>query len=336
MDGNPPSELFNLTIMPDNPMFEGFGLVDEPSKLGRNSLREDMSPGFGASGLGREFKPARLSKLWTRPKVKGRVAPFQDFPGISLVLPAFSARACDALRSVLELNGELLPLESEVGEYYFYNITTFSNALDTDRSEGSWCPRPTRAMSFTYFEFDRKKLSGLSIFRIYECPVMTIVTDGFVRMVYEAGLNGFRFRKIWPLPPGTNWQLEAKKKDQKQRTITQKLKKQTLVVILPLNAKKPSAVQKKKIKRLEDELDAQLVVTGLDAPYFGSYEGSDTVDNEFRIFISCPDVEALVRKLSLWLNSLNWEAPVHLMKRFGEMRDADAREELIAIESRNS
>ena len=123
--------------------------------------------------------------------------------------------------------------------------------------------------------------------------------------------------------------MEALKKEKKKRTITRQLKKHTLVVILPLSGKKPTAAEKKKIKALENELDAQLMVTSLDAPFFGSYEGSDNVNNEYRIFITCPDVNALVQKLHPWLQALGWSGPVHVMKRFGEMHDVEAPEELL-------
>jgi hypothetical protein len=38
----------------------------------------------------------------------GRVAEFNDYPGVDMVLPAFSERAVKSLGSLLEPNGELL------------------------------------------------------------------------------------------------------------------------------------------------------------------------------------------------------------------------------------
>ena len=48
-----------------------------------------------------------------------------------------------------------------------------------------------------------------------------------------------------------------------------------------------------------DEIDALLYVptAKLDSPYSGSLEGDDKVEGEVRLFLSCPDADALVEKL---------------------------------------
>jgi hypothetical protein len=232
------------------------------------------------------------------------------------------------LADLLEPNGELLPLESEKGEYYFYNITTVVDALNVKKSDCCfWCDPPTYALDIDYFAFHEEKLAGLSIFRIIDYPILAIVTDQFVRRVREAGLNGFDFPKIWPFPRGVNWRMEAKKqrrKTQKRR----KLKDNTLVIMLSLAGNKPNAKEKKCIKRLENDLDVQLAVPSLDAPYFGSYEGSDTVEGEFRMFLSCPDADALEQKLLPWLEAIDWPTEIYVMRRYGDMYDPDVPEEM--------
>lgn len=323
-----PKELFELEIVTDNPLFEGFAIVSAPSMLGRRNIEADITPGFRTSKEQRTWKVPRLSKVWKPPKVVGRVQPYQDFPGVDMILPAFSRRACDALRDFLEPNGELLPLESEVGEYYYYNITTVVDALDIKKSKCKfWCDPPTTAVSIDYFAFHEKKLAGRSVFRIIERPIMTIVTDQFVKRVHEAGLNGFQFNKIWPFPPGVNWERQAVK--QRRKTLkAQKFRDNTLVIMLSLAGAKPKAKEKKYIKSLEDDLNAQLTVTTLDAPYFGSYEGSDIVDGEFRMFLTCPDADALERKLLPWLQAIDWPTEIYVMRRYGDMDDPDVPEEI--------
>jgi hypothetical protein len=313
-------------------MFEGFGMKDGPSLLGRKNRRQDMGPGYEASETNRLWKPARLAKVWKPLRVEGRVQPYQDFPGISMTLPAFSRRAGDALKDFLKPNGELLPLISDRGEYYFYNITTVIDALDVAKSKCTfWCDPPTTAVDIDYFAFHKRKLVGASIFRIIEMPIYTIVTQAFVERVNELGLNGFHFIKIWPFPPRTHWRDAAKRKDRTRKIAERGLKQHTLVVVLPLAGKKPSPAERKRIKRLEDDLDAQLAIRSLTAPFFGIYEGSDNLNNEFRLFASCPDVKKLVQKLRPWLEALDWGRRVRIVMRFGEMYDEDSKEETVEI-----
>jgi hypothetical protein len=82
---------------------------------------------------------------------------------------------------------------------------------------------------------------------------------------------------------------------------------------------------------MEEELDSQLAVAALDAPYFGSYEGHDIVEREYRMFLSCPDADALAKKLLPWLKKLHWPGKSHVLKRYGEMYNDKAKEKRVEI-----
>lgn len=329
--GRIPNELFLLDKVADNPLFEGFAVEEGPSQLGRNSLDDDLTPGFGVSESIRKWKQNCLSESWKPPRVVGRVGSYNDFPGIDMVLPAFSRRACYTLRNMLEPNGELLPVKSEVGEYFFYNITTIvDGALDLKTSKCTfWCDPPTTAVDIEYFAFHREKIEGLSIFRICERPMDTIVSDYFVHRVQEARLNGFSFEKIWPLRPGVDWRMEAKKARPRN---ADRLSAQTVGVLIPLSGSKPSATEKPKIEKLENEVDALLAVASLDAPYFARYEGFDIVNDEYRMFFTCPDADALVKKLEPWLAKIDCPG-ARLMRRYGSMLDPKARKKVSRIQT---
>jgi len=333
MSNEIPQELYDLQPVVDNPLFEGFALTDAAtSLLGRESLVDDMTPGYGVSESERRWSQIRLRDVWRPPRVIGRVASFNDYPCIDLLYPAFSKRACDALHDFLAPNGELLPVESDVGQqYFFYNITTIVDALDVDRSECEfWCEPPTTAVAIDYFAFHRDRLAGLSIFRIHEWTAGIIVSNQFADRVEECGLRGFEFVKLWPHERGIDWRMEGKKRSG-ERVGPKNPKRHTLVLILPLRRAKPNAKEARTIKRLEDELDAHLAVPSLDLPYFGSYEGSETVNAEFRMFLSCPDVDALEKKLRPWLSRLEWRVTAYAVKRYGTMHDEDASESMIEI-----
>lgn len=318
--------LFELRVITENPLFEGFALSDAPSLLGRNELVDDLTPAYGIIDYKIKWSPVKLKRKWRVPAVEGRVAPFNDYPGINMMYPAFSSRACVALKEFLEPNGELLPLKSKIGDYYFYNITTISDALDVQKSDCEYAP-----MGIEHFEFVQSKLMGLSIFRLYEWPMGIIVTKEFIDRVYECGLNGFQFSKLWPYSKGTNWHIASKKGNKPQVIITRKLKQNTLVLFLQLKQSKPNSVEKKKLKKLEAELDAQLMINSLESAFFGSYEGCDLLNHEYRLFLSCPDADRLRTKLGPWLNQIDWLDEVYVMSRYGNMYDEDAEEELEKI-----
>jgi hypothetical protein len=328
------SEVFDLSTICDNPIFEGFAFevppYKSPSLLGRETLEDDIEPGFGISNTERMWSPPRLKGKWHSPRVVGRVVPFNDYPCANTTYPVFSRRACESLREFLLPNGELLPVKSERGEFYFYNLTTVVDALDVERSRCNfWPSRPMTAFSVEHFEFHASRLKGLSIFRIIDWPQVTLVSREFVDRVHDQGLNGFRFRKVWPLAQGENWRMQDR--GSVERKTAKSLAQHTLVIIFRLAGRKPARAESKLIKQIEDELDAQLVIQYHNARFFGSYDGIDTVEGEMRLFVMCPDVDALVQKLLPWLRNLDWPRNVYLMKRYGEMYDEAAKEELIEL-----
>jgi hypothetical protein len=328
------SEVFDLSTICHNPIFEGFAFeippYKSPSLLGRETLEDDIEPGFGISNTERMWSPPRLKGKWHSPRVVGRVVPFNDYPCANTTYPVFSRRACESLREFLLPNGELLPVKSERGEFYFYNLTTVVDTLDVERSRCNfWPSRPMTAFSVEHFEFHASRLKGLSIFRIIDWPQVTLVSREFVDRVHDQGLNGFRFRKVWPLAQGENWRMQDR--GSVERKTAKSLAQHTLVIIFRLAGRKPARAESKLIKQIEDELDAQLVIQYHNARFFGSYDGIDTVEGEIRLFVMCPDVDALVQKLLPWLRNLDWPRNVYLMKRYGEMYDEAAKEELIEL-----
>ena len=240
-----------------------------------------------------------------------------------MIFPAFSRRACDALRDLLEPNGELLPLDSKAGEYYFYNITTVIDALDLEKSRCAfWCDTPTTAVDIEFFAFHEERLSGTAIFRIIEQPIYTLVTKMFIDRVGDCELNGFHFEKVWPFPEGVNWRLEAR---QLQRSNPHHLKRQSVLIQLMLSGRGPKPDELARFAALGDETDALLALDSLDSPYFGRYEGHEIARGEIRMFLSCPTAEALAAKLLPLLGRLNWKGKIFLTKRDGEVQDVEAK-----------
>ncbi len=123
--------------------------------------------------------------------------PLSDFPNLGSV-PAFSQRAVDHLRPLLEPNGELLPLLSTVGSFYLYNVTTVVDALDEDRSRITRFKSTGRIMQIDQYVFRPERLNALMIFKIPQLPSGdSLVTEPFRQAVVSAGLSGLEFRPVW-------------------------------------------------------------------------------------------------------------------------------------------
>ncbi|TWT91698.1 hypothetical protein Pla100_51400 [Neorhodopirellula pilleata] len=121
--------VYELTYFADDPRFSGFEFPeDAPSLIGRESIARDFDPELHGEF---DWRPVSLAKVWVPQRVVGGVEPYNDYPRVGM-LPAFSRRAVDALRVELDANGEILPVQSKVGEYFVYNVLTKSLALDVD------------------------------------------------------------------------------------------------------------------------------------------------------------------------------------------------------------
>jgi hypothetical protein len=146
--------------------------------------------------------------LWNAPQVSGNVPEYHDSPGLSLIFPAFSDRACEALSDMLLNGGELLPLATSKGSYFLFHVTRFIDAVDRQQSVCSFLRSdPARVVDIQEYSVDENKVGDAHIFRAYDLPINVLVTEQFVERVMKSGLVGFQFTKIWPLPKGTKWRM---------------------------------------------------------------------------------------------------------------------------------
>jgi hypothetical protein len=149
-----------------------------------------------------KFDGTPVGESWTPLRVEipadEHNLPPSDFPALGYI-PAFSDRAVDSLRQILDANGEVLPLECEQGDYFAYNVTSLSDALDEAASDVERFETDGRIMEIDRYEFRPDALEGLTIFKLSVTPDRyEYVTDQFVTSVRDAGLVGFKFdRKVW-------------------------------------------------------------------------------------------------------------------------------------------
>ncbi|QDT64553.1 imm11 family protein [Calycomorphotria hydatis] len=322
------TKIYKLECVCDNPLYEGWAFEGAPaSVLGRVDLDDDFFPDDEAN---RDWKKLPLSDKWKPPRVIGRVREYNDYPCINFNIPAVSEKAVNCIGDILRSNGELLPVESPFGKYYAYNLLTVCDCLDLKNSRYEDISRECDYKEIEQFNFVKSKVGGLTIFHIPEDPSMVLVTSKFVDVIRSHGLNGFYFIPLWPVTENTNWQTEESKRRKVERDLRKQnnldLKAHTLVICMGTNNERTLRKKKSAVREYMNLIDAILYDPSGDKPYFGHLEGDECVDGETRLFISCPDVEILYKKLEQFLATMNWEGRVLVYLRYGEMYDAEAKE----------
>ena len=152
------------------------------------------------------FDGRSILPSWPQPVVEvlrdkkfNRNLPPGDFPSLFLPgVPVFSLRAVSVLRSILQENGETLPLSCGEGEYFAFNVTTFIDALDESNSEIERFESSGRIMRVLKFAFFPDMLREAAIFKIPQFRrTQVYVTDQFRNIVVNNHLIGFVFVKVW-------------------------------------------------------------------------------------------------------------------------------------------
>jgi hypothetical protein len=325
--------IYRLDSISDNPKYEGFGMGEQPSLLGKRDRYEDLVWDFDSTRG--EWVAPQLAKIWQPLRVLGRVRPYNDFPCV-MIYPAFSQRAVDVLQDILSANGELLPLVTSVGSYYLYNCNTIADIIDFDKSKISYMNQNT-IMEIDYLQVHQDRLVNLSIFTMRKWPGCCFVTDVVARRIREAKLEGFEFRKIWPLPSHIPYWLHKKHPECRDELTAQPnpearpIKGNAVVLRLALEGEEPSKAERSRFEEIADELDAMLVTKHLNSKYFGNLEITEFVPGEARYFFSCPDADDLAKKLKPWVKALKWPGEKWLLKRYGEFVDTEATEEAVKL-----
>ena len=326
-----PSSIFVLEPNLNDPRFHGFVWPDAPSLLGLKEIFFDFKV---ENGDKLTWQPRRLQSVWKPLKVRGPVNAFNDYPCLELVTPVFSRRAVDALGSMLSDHGELLPLITDIGEYFAYVCLAKLDVLDLKKSRVLRPSEPgSTAFDIEYFAFRKKQLPDESIFRVPEHPGIYLVSEAFQKRAEEAALNGMTFITVWPLPENSDWGMEEAARRKKSKTV--KLVGESLILRLRLKKPKPSPNEKRLASDIEQSLRSTLKVDSLKERYWGSFEVAEFEDGEYRIFCSCPDVDQLAGHLSDWLESVPWENDFDIVKRYGNLFDKKAKEKRIQIRSAN-
>ncbi|WP_442511338.1 imm11 family protein [Novipirellula sp. SH528] len=319
----------------NDPTYEGFGFGDAPSLTTPHRRVYDFTHFYPTKF---NYTIPSLKRKWDNPVLdeQDKVAPFNDFPCCDFYVPVFSARAVDVLREFLAPNGELLPVRTSRGQYMAYQTRAIAEGiLNVSRTVGDLRDNVPLFSDITKYAFYKSKLGGLTIFRVREDPSPVLVTNAFKDAVERNGLNGFNLIRVWPHP--TPREAAAEKQKRKQRSkikINGKMRgrqEKTIILILPLKDKAPSASEQKAIDRLRAILNERLVLKHPGDEYYGSTEGYELSKRRYRLLISCPDADWLLGHLARSIRGINWGVPITVAIRDSEFWDSGAPESVIDL-----
>ncbi len=173
-------------------------LSDEAA--GENMAANGWGPGVGWGFNGRvygeAFVPPRLTPLFDR-QHRGMVVSDCPMWGDTSA-PLLSRRAVEALRDMLEPNGELLPVICDYEEFWIFNTTRLLDALDEAESELRRFPSSGRIMKIERYELLADQLGECPIFKLtLDAHGRALVTKEFIDRVNQSALVGFSFCPIW-------------------------------------------------------------------------------------------------------------------------------------------
>lgn len=193
-------EIFAVRPVLDNPFFNGL-VMDGAQRL------ESWPPDWPEKY--QTWEVARLQRQWKFPVVAGDVEAYNDYPCVNLLFPAFSRRAVARLGETLTGNGELLLLNHTAGAFYFFNCTRLENCLDLEKTPLEKSGKGFYSKLEALF-FDPDRIRDLTVFKVRTQPSRLFCTTRFVEQVTSAGLQGFSFLKVWPIPKGSSFTRERR------------------------------------------------------------------------------------------------------------------------------
>lgn len=162
-----------------------------------NTVQEDDYEAF------LQFDGQPLASMW-KPIAVRRVRADErqafnasDFPWLGSHALIMRRSAVDALRDILDANGEVLPLSTDDGVELSVLNVRIVEALDEANSSLMKFPGTNRIMRIKKVAFVASKIEGIDLFRLPHRASSTYMSERFVERVKAAGLRGLVFNKVW-------------------------------------------------------------------------------------------------------------------------------------------
>ncbi len=157
---------------------------------------------FGRDALAKTWNPRRIYPIVIEDEAPDsrRLGDVPNHTSGNVLI--FSRRAVEALRDLLGPADEILPLESDLGEFFVVNVLTVLDCLDIDRCEVWRFSSSGRIGDIRKFEFIPEQVTA-SIFQVSQFVGggQYFVRDDFVERLERAGLEGYHIKQVWPHVP---------------------------------------------------------------------------------------------------------------------------------------
>lgn len=159
-----------------------------------NEADYEVFVGFDGASCGATWKPVPVRRV--RADEHHDFKP-SDFPWLGSDALVMRRAAVDALRDILDANGEVLPLSIGDGVDLFVLNARIVDALDEANSSLMKFPGTDRIMRIEKIAFVTSKVEGIDLFRLPHRASSTYVSERFVERVKAVGLRGLVFNKVW-------------------------------------------------------------------------------------------------------------------------------------------
>jgi hypothetical protein len=143
--------------------------------------------------IANKWNPIKVRRVAADKKKKNP----SDFPWLGSYTLIMREKSAELLSRILLKNGELLPLEDEEGVKLFVFNANRLDALDEVNSEIQRVSSGN-IMELTRPVFYSDRILGHDLFRLPHRGSPIYVTSRFIDEVYQAGLVGLEFKKVWP------------------------------------------------------------------------------------------------------------------------------------------
>ena len=148
---------------------------------------------FNGEPLSGSWRPIPVRRVPADARSAFRPADFPWLGGHALVM---RRTAVDALRDLLERDGEVLPLSTrDEVDLYVLNARVI-DAMDKARSVVVMIAGTSRIQYIEHLVLVRSAVEGADVFRLPHRASATYVSERFVERVHRAGLVGLVFNKV--------------------------------------------------------------------------------------------------------------------------------------------
>jgi len=159
-----------------------------------NPADYEIFTGFDGTSCASSWKPVPVRRV--RADEHHDFKP-SDFPWLGSDALVMRRAAFDALRDILEANGEVLPLSTDDDVELFVFNARVIDALDEANSSLMKFPGTNRIMRIKKVAFVGSAIGGADVFRLPHRASSTYVSERFVERVKAAGLRGLVFNQVW-------------------------------------------------------------------------------------------------------------------------------------------